>query len=195
MTLVFCAGALAENYRYSSLIIKDYDEMRQMVQSRIKKAKAVAEGAGEDSGKDAEAVEHLRDALKLIFSRPDNDNMVAKLTPDVKRELTGFNAYEDSISSLAAECIELVKRKNATVSQQSTALFVLENMLREIKPEAVSNEDLQNVIKRIADADLKITDEVKRDRKIRSMYATKNPSEEAKSILKAMPKKKAADGK
>ncbi len=188
--LVFSGSLFAETYSYRSLIIKDYDEMRQMVLTRIKKAKVLSDGTGDDSEKDAGALEHLRDAMKLILSRPDNDNMVAKLTPEVKRELAGFSAYADTISSLAAESLGLVKNKNTTVTQQSTALFILENIIREVRPEAATNPDLRAVLERIVDADVSIPEDVVKDRKMNSMYATVNPSAEARKILRALPKAK-----
>ncbi len=180
----------ATSYKYTDLIIKDYDEMNNMVQTRIKKSKAVGTKDRDGEGNDGEAIELLRDALKLTFSRPNSDNMIAKLTPEIRRELLGYNAFEDTISSLAAEAISISKDKNATVSQQSTALFVLENLLGEIRPEAQSNTDLRRVVERISDANLKISDEVMKDRKIRSMFKTDNPSHIAADILKGIAKEK-----
>jgi hypothetical protein len=188
LLIAFSAGAAAESYKYNTLMIKDYDEMSQLVQAHVKKARSISDGSGEDTSRDGEAIEELREALKLIFSRPNSDNMVAKLTPEVRRELVGFSAFEDTISGIAAEALRQIGDKNAPVSQQSTALFVLENILAEIRPEAASNADLRRVIERVADAKIKISDDVKKDRKVRSMFTTKNPSEEAERILKSLPK-------
>lgn len=181
---LFAGLAHAENYKYRNLITYDYDEMQRQVQSRIKKSKSLANETGETSPSDADAIEALRDALKLIFSRPDSDNMIAKLIPDVKRPLMGFNAYEDTLSSLTGEAIAVLKNDNTTVMQQATALFIIENIMREIKPEAERNEDYKNIFKKVADAKLKISHEVKLDRKLNAMFDTKNPSDEAKKVLK-----------
>lgn len=182
-------NAAAENYNYSTLIIKDYDEMRQMVDARLKKARGLSNENGEPGDGDGQAIEHLRDAYKLILSRPDSDNMIAKIAPDIRKALMGFNAYEDTLSSLAAESIATIKDKGATVSRQSTSLFILENMLREIRGEAETNKDLRAVVQRIEDANLKIPKDVINDRKVRSMFVTVNPSEEAEKILKDFSKK------
>jgi hypothetical protein len=183
------AYGAAHSYKYSDLVIQDYDEMSKQVQIRIRNAHK-ANKDGEDSTGDAEAIEDLRDALKLIFSRPNSDNMVAKLAPDLRRELSGFSAYEDTISSLSAEATGIVNDKNATVSARSTALFVIDNILGEVRPEIAGNVDLRHVVEKIRDAKLKIDDDVIRDRKLRAMFKTKNPSEYAAEILKAMPAKK-----
>ncbi len=185
---ILCTSAWAENYKYNTLMIKDYDEMNSLVQAHIKKAREFSDGSGAATSRDGEAIEQLREALKLVFSRPNSDNMVAKITPEVRRELSGFSAFEDTISSITAEALRSAGDKGAPVSQQSTALVVLENVLSEIRPEAQNNADLRRVIERIKDAKLKISDDVKKDRKIRSMFETKNPSEEASKILKNLPK-------
>jgi hypothetical protein len=188
VTCVFSAGAFANSYKYRDLLIKDYDEMLAQVQSRIKKARA-ASHPGEEAGDEHETIEQLRDALKLIMSRPNSDNMIAKLTPEVRRELVNYSAFEDTISSLAAEAIANVKDTNATVTQRSTSLFILENLLMEIKPEVGTNEDLTRVVRRIADANLKIDKDVAKERKMNTMFKTKNPSEMAEEMIKGLPKK------
>ena len=181
--------AHAHNYKYSDLVIKDYDEMNAQIQDRIKKSRAAAAtNKGDDTSGDREAIDELRDALKLIFSRPNTDNMVAKLTPDVRRELSLYSAFEDTISSLVAEELSIAKDEKNTVSQRSTSLFVLENTLSEIRPEIAGNADLRRVVQRIADGKLKIDDDVVKDRKIRSMFKTENPSDLAKTALKSLPK-------
>lgn len=180
------------NYKYSELMIKDYDEMLKMVQDMADKAKHAT--SKEDTGGEGEAVEWYGRALKLIFSRPDSDNMVAKLVNEVRRDLQGFNAYEDSIDGLANEALRNAANDDLPVSVQSTALVILENILSEIKPSVDGgNADLRRVMQRIRDAKLRISADVKKDRRMRGMFLTKNPSDEARSMLKAMDARK--DGK
>lgn len=175
----------AHNYKYSDLIIRDYDEMSQQVKARIKKAKSFTKMT-EDGSDDEEALNELKDALKLIFSRPNSDNMVAKLTPEVRRELSVYSAFEKTIAQLVSGAIEVSKNRQATVSQRSTSLFILENILSEIRPEAETNAELRKIIESIADAKLTIDEDVNKDRRIRSMFKTINPSTVAKEILKSI---------
>ena len=185
----FSIPAFAANYKYNELMIKDYDEMLEMVQSFVKKAK---DAAGEDgTANDGEAIEQLREALKLIFSRPDSDNMVAKLVPEVRRMMIGFNAYEPAVHDIAKQAIDAVKSKNAAPSIQSTSLFILENILAEIRPEVPNNNQLRAVAEMIRDAKLSVSKDVLKERKIRGMFQTKNPSDIAAEVLKGLdPKKK-----
>lgn len=171
------------NYKYNELMIKDYDEMLAMVQEMSRSAQAAT--SSDDSGGEGEAVEWYGRALKLIFSRPDSDNMVAKLLSEIRRDLQGFNAYEDSIAGLADEAVQQATDKNASVTTQSTAMVILENILGEIKPGAENgNADLRRIVEKVRAADISISSDVKKDRRMRGMFRTKNPSEEAAAILK-----------
>jgi hypothetical protein len=184
------SSSIGVSYKYNELMIKDYDEMLEMVQSFVNKAKSAA---GEDgTANEDEVVGYLREALKLTFSRPDSDNMVAKLVPESRRMLLGFNnAYEGSVAVIAEEAIRNVKSRNTPASIQSTSLFILENIMGEITPEVPGNAQLRTVAQKIRDANLKVSDEVKKERKIRGMFSTKNPSDIARDILKgAEPEKK-----
>lgn len=178
------------NYKYNELMIKDYDEMLEMVQSFVRKAK---EAAGEDgTANEDEALGHLRNGLKLILSRPDSDNMVAKLVPEVRRMMLGFNAYEPSISMIADEALEYVASSNAAPSVQSTSLFILDNILGEIRPEVEHNAQLRQVAERIRDANLSVSKDVQKERKIRGMFSTKSPSDTARDVLKRLADKEKA---
>ena len=163
------------NYKYADLIVKDYDEMHAAVQGLIKKAQAE---------QDENAIEPLRNALKLIFTRPDSDNMVAKLTTDVRRELAGYGAFDRVIAQLAAEATDNLRNKENTVSVRTSASFILENLLAEIRPESErENGDMRKTVQRIADARLSLPPEVKTERKLRGMFLTTNPSDEAQKII------------
>ena len=85
---LFCLQTSAAMFKYNELMIKDYDEMLKLVQGQVKKSRAVGSNTSDDNVNDAEAIEHLREALKLMFSRPNSDNMIAKLMPEVRRDLS-----------------------------------------------------------------------------------------------------------
>lgn len=188
--IVSCAGASAANYKYNELAIKDYDEMNKMVQDRVKKAREVGNLEEDDSAGDAAAIEQLRDALKLLLSRPNTDNMIAKLNLDVRRELTTYNAYDDTMSSLVAEAIDQIKNEKAATSQRATALYIIENALSEIRPEAKNSATLRGVIERVRDAKIKVSKDVLKELRMKSMVSPHDPSKQAKEILKAIDAKK-----
>lgn len=192
--LAFAFSTHAATYKYSELVVKDYDEMLFEVLKHVKAARqmVIKEDESEEDTDGAKA--ELREALKFIFSRPNSDNMVAKLTPEVRRELVNLNAYEDTIMSLAKEAVAALKTDNLPAITRATYLFLLENLLGEIAPE-VSNEDLRSSIEFIRDAKIKISPDVRRERKLRGMYTDASPSDEAKRILEKFKKQKIKESK
>lgn len=182
-----CLQLHAAQFRYNELMIKDYDEMSQMVNGMLKKARSVGSNTSDDNVNDQEAIGQLREAVKLILSRPDSDNMVAKLIPEIRKELSGYNAFEDVLSGITAETIAVVKDEKAAPSAQATGIFVLENLIGLIKPEAVNNNDLRRILDRIRSGDIDVSDTVRKDMKLRGMFKSMSPSKTAKTILKSLP--------
>lgn len=183
-------GRPAAQFKYNELILKDYDEMNKMVQIQLKKARAVGSNTSDENVNDAEAVAHLREALKLIFTRPNSDNMVAKLAPEVRRELNGYNAVERTLDSLTNEGLAVVTSDNMAVTQQASALFMLENLISEIRPEIKENPAMRKIVKKVADADVGVSREVKKDMKLRGMFKAIDPSKLARDVLAANPEKR-----
>lgn len=150
--------------------------MQNLVQDLIRKSTA-------EQSDDEAAQQHLREALKLTFSRPNSDNMIAKLVPEIRRELLNFGSFESTIDSIVIEALSTVTSRKGTAQHQSTALFVLENVLSEIRPEVKTNAKLRKVVAKIRDAKISITKEVIKDQKLRGMFKTKNPSDLAREII------------
>ena len=187
ISFLLSLGVSAENFKYSELQIRDYDEMLTEVKARVMSAKKVsmekqAEGADEEG--DREAIEILRTTLKLILSRPNEDNMVSKLLPIVRSELNNFSAFEDTLSSVSDGSIRTIANDKLPVVYRGTALFILENLMSEIRPELEHKEEFKTLITKIRDANIKIPEKVANERKLRSMYNTKSPSTTAGAILK-----------
>ncbi len=175
---------------YSELQILDYDEMLIRVRDHITKAHSKIAG-GEfdpeieegDPMQDREAVEELRNALKLVLSRPNTDNMVAKLIPEVRKELMNFNAYEDTLSSVTGEALDLFQRGKLPTVYLSTQLFVIENVMSEIQPDARRKAEYREILVKIRDANIKIPSIVTQDRQLRGMHQTSDPSKRAAHVL------------
>ncbi|MCC7404266.1 MAG: hypothetical protein IT288_07705 [Bdellovibrionales bacterium] len=176
-----------DNFKYSELQIRDYDEMLKDVKARVLNAKKLSmekQASGDDEEGDRLAVEALRDALKLVLSRPNEDNMVTKLMPMVRSELNNFNAFEDTLNSITDEAIRAINSDTLPVVYRATALFILENIMSEVRPELENKEDFKSLLARVRDAKIKVPDKIANERKLRSMYKTKSPSEIAEKLLK-----------
>lgn len=187
----FHANAL--RLKYNELQIKDYDEMSEMVNTHIRKAKGLAiekQQAGDIEMGDQMAVDELAKAITLIFARPDKDNMAAKLMPSVKKELMNYNAYDETLSTVASDALVDLGNDKLPVVIRATAIFVLENLMSEIRPQLGDNEEYRNIVSKIAVAKIKVAKDVRNHRKLTGMYETTSPSDTAKKLLKPYKKKK-----
>jgi hypothetical protein len=186
LLLTVSISAVAEGrFKYSELQIKDYDEMSVLMKEHTKKAQKILR-ASEDEAPDQEAVEQLRLALLLLLARPNQDNMLGKLMPEVRKELSNVNAFEDSLSSLAGEALAGLANDKLPTVYRSTYWFVLENILSEFKPEIREKEELRAIYTKIRDAQVKVPKAVTKDLKLRSMLSVESPSERAKRILESL---------
>jgi len=192
LTLFISSLAFAKEYPYNELMTKDYDEMQASVRKGVNDAKKAArerQQEGDEEGADQAAISELRDTLQLILSRPDKDFMVSKLIPLVRKELVNYGGFEVSLETIATQAIMNLKSDKSSVSSKSTAVFVLENLMSEIKPEIDIKPEFKKIIEQIRDAKIKIPDAVVTDRKMTSMFKTVSPSETAKGILEKLKKK------
>lgn len=181
--------AHAETYKYSDLELKSYDELSVIITARIKKASKIdlqnqksAAKKHEESYDESESLELLKDALRMILSRPNKDNMVEKLLPDVRRELNNYGAFYDTLNDISVEAVSGINQKIPVV-YRSTFVFVLENILSEFRPELKTKAEIKKIYKFISDAKIQIPEDVRLDRKLRSMFSSDSPSETAQKII------------
>ena len=142
-----------------------------------------------DALADQQATEELRQALQIIFARPNRDNMVSKLIPDVRRQLKNFNSYDDTINSLLTEALQGVQSKTFSITDRSTYLFIIENIMDEIRPQVSRSSRYHKMYTDIKNAQLIIPEDVNKDRRKR-MFKKFNPSEVAKRRLAHIKRKK-----
>ena len=187
LTLLTSSLSFAKEYQYNELMTKDYDDMQSTVHKGIKAAKKIAlekQKEGDEDGGDQAAVAILRDTTQFVLSRPDKDFMVAKLMPLLRKELTNYGAFEDSLTAISTQAIMNLKSDKAPTSTKSTAVFILENLMSEIQPELDSKPEFKKIVEEIRDAKIEVPRAVRTDRKLTSMFKTSSPSETAKELLK-----------
>ncbi|MCB0390094.1 MAG: hypothetical protein KDD58_02330 [Bdellovibrionales bacterium] len=200
LTLCFLVSPIfqseAKLYKYNELEIKSYDELSQLVKDLIQKAELVdvknqkeAEAIDEMANYDTtESIDYLKEALRLIFSRPNKDNMVEKLIPEVRSELISYSAYYDSIYDLVVEAVAGLNQKIPVV-YKSTYIFVLENVMSEFRPQLKTSDEVKKIFFYIRDSGASVPEDVRLDRKLRSMFKSQDPSDTAKAIIdKELPK-------
>lgn len=171
-------GAFASEYLYSKLQMKSFDEMMNEVKARVQKAE-------KDGNEDVESAKtRLKDALLLIFSRPNRDNMVSQLIPTVRSPLKNLEAYEDTISDLADDALAKLAIKSAKPDAKATALIILENIMSELKPDINSNPKVKSIFEKIRDAKIVVGNDIKNELRMRSsLKPSASPSEIAAKVL------------
>lgn len=184
-----CSGARPDRpsrgpgLTYRELLVKDYDEMSAMVRKHTQSAHKTIRNSDNEPEWQTIARQELLRAERVILSRPNSDNMVTKLTPDVRREITLFASYDDILEAMTEEAIlAFDKKMNLSTEMMTTYMFVLENLMSELKPE-VQNERPRAMLARIRDAKIKIPIDVIAERKLQGMFLTESPSDYAARIL------------
>lgn len=187
--LLVGATSEAKFQKYAELQVKDLDDMMKIVNESIRKSKQLAIQAQKDNPDDdsedldAEAVAELKEAVKLVLSRPNKDNLLSNLMMPLRRELQQYEAYEAVMTQVVDIGIKGVTDTSLNAAQKATMHFVLTNAISEMKPEIGQKPAFRQAVERIRDSKLEISPDVKRDLKMTSMYELKSPSEVAKNVL------------
>src|SRR5690606_11646481 len=109
----------ASSLDYTQLQMRDLDQMRALISPYLKAATAKIQ---EDDS--AGAIEAYREALKAILSRPNTDNMVSQLAPDIRSGLRNLEALETTVQSLADEGINGLTKSKQDVRRKATNVFL-----------------------------------------------------------------------
>lgn len=180
MKILFVTIILALNseagllYTYNQLTVKDLDQMNMLVKNKLKESKSA------DAGK----VVPIKEGLQAVFSRPNGDDMIEKISPPLRTALEQEDATEKVFSDLVTEATNaLTNTKNFKKEVQVTYAIFLENIISEFKPNLKKEAFEYKIIKKIADADIELTKDAQKDRKLRLMQESASPSAIAKKVL------------
>jgi hypothetical protein len=182
-------ASAAERVEYDSnqLMIKTADEISEIVRKKIKKAQEIqAQQEDHDEGPfvaEPAAVNQLKDALRIVLARPDQDGTRSNAVGRLRRELQDLNAVDKVYEELTKEAISSLKNSSTPPRRINTYVVLLENLMAEIKPEIKGNEAYKKLIERIRDADIHFSEETRQKVFMRSMTKPTSPSETAGKIL------------
>lgn len=169
---------------YRDLMLKDYDQMFAIVKKHIKAAHKFVESSDNNPDWQREAQDELTRAERLVLMRPNSDNMVTKLTTEIRREMTDIGNYDDILETVTHEGIQAFnKDMNLPVITRTTYTFMLENLMSELEPEIKTDDRQRGLMEQIRDANIDVPYEVMRERKLQGMFLTESPSDKAKRIL------------
>jgi hypothetical protein len=178
-------------YDSSSLLIKNSDQVSEMIRLKIRKAQKIQ--SKQDESEDGEiqaepeALDNLRDAMRIALSRPDQDGARSNLYSRVRRELVDLNSLDLVLMELTEEAIAELRTQDGP-RRTATYIVLLENMMAELKPESMDNATFRKIFERIRDAKITITDKARVANLLRSMSVPVSPSTTAEKMLMLMPK-------
>ncbi len=175
-------------YDANDLMMKNSEQVAELVRKKLKAASdiQVQQEDNDENGILAEpaAIEKMKDAMRIVLSRPDQDDGRATQFARVRRELSDLGSFEKVLQDLTTEGITALKSKSGSDKIQITYIFLLENLMAELKPDIAKNKIFQKLIEQIRDANLKIDDSIKSTIKLRTMTVPVSPSQTAAKILK-----------
>jgi hypothetical protein len=193
LAISFNAHAALE-YDSSQLMMKNSDQVNELIRKKMKVAEDAQAGQKDDADEDSitaqpEALEALKDAMRIALSRPDQDGSREEMYSRVRRELADLGSTDVVLEDLAKEGIEALKSEN-TPKVQATYITLLENLMAEIKPDIANNVRTRKIIESIRDAKIKLSSKVRSQQLLQTMKKPVSPSETAENILKTLPKEK-----
>jgi hypothetical protein len=167
-------------FNYSQLLLKDLDQMNDMVLAKVEESKKSS------SGKNVP----LKEALQAVYSRPNDDQMIDKVVAPLRTQLDELDAWEKTLSQLTDEAINALKNPKAFKPVvQVTYMIYLENLLSEIRPYLRGAGFERKLAERIRGAKIEVTKEAANERSLRTMKKSTSPSELADKILTEVPVK------
>lgn len=189
MLASFEASAKVE-YDASSLLLKNSDQVSEMIKVKIKKAQHLqAKQEDNEDGEiqaEPEAVETLKDGLRIALSRPDQDGARSNLYSRVRRELVDLNSLDQVLIELTEESLSELRTQDGP-RRTATYVVILENLMAEIKPEVADNPAYRKILERIRDAKITISDKAKVQNLLRSMSVPISPSATAQKLIQSLP--------
>lgn len=135
-----------------------------------------------------EGAQLIQESLELIFARPEQNGATSVIYSNVEGvaiEYGGIFQFLEKIVVQALETLDRSGKDKNLLRDQNTYVYILNNMMSEIKPLALSKEGevYRKLIEKIRDEDITFSDSLKSYRILNSMSNITNPSEVAEQIV------------
>lgn len=178
VSFLYATSTLAVSYNYTTLIFKDYPDLKPLVSNALResrKFKYPRDGA--------RATEPLKKSFKMILSRPDSDDLVSKLSPELIRDMDSMGVFHSTVEELLNEGHEEVFNKSLSPKVRATALIMLNNLLLLVRPLALDEITLAKSVCKFADKDITIPKEILKNTELTTMLKEPSPTNLAKKIM------------
>lgn len=168
-------------FTYSQLQMRDLDAIRILVSKRLGEGDRIIT---RDPGEVDEAIFHYQKALRVLFSRPDQDDARSLLFGEIRKRLSEVHGTDRVLQELTDEAIAAIRSSEAKPLEKATYVYVLENLMAEIRPDLSSNANYRDLLVQIRDARLVLSPEVRKSNFIQSLNPLISPSKTAEAMLK-----------
>ena len=142
------------DYSSKSLSLKDYYEMKTLIQNRIKTSKESLSPEDPTVGVD-DVVENLKKSLKLVLMKPDRDHKNSSLILMLQNEIMNYRSFYVTFRELVEEAVVNFKSSGKNVEHQISMLYILENSMAHLK--SANNPESTKALEKIANGKLKIS--------------------------------------
>ena len=178
---------------YEDLKVKDYEQMRVIIDSHIRKTQNLFPEKKEKSSKKDysdpdQAIYELKKALKILFMRPDTDGLRSSLLIPLKAEINIYKPFINVLEEIIKESIPILKSKKSSAVSQAGSLYILENSISYAKGN--SNSKTNEIFKNLRDEKIKLSDSLVNHLRLNEGRGkTASPSHIAGKILEKRIKK------
>lgn len=159
---------------YHRLATKGVEEMDRLVKRKIQASRS----------DETLRLSHLVEATQALFCRPNYDNLIEKVLPQLMVELKDKDLTKPVFESFLKDALSAVKNEGGQVSPEAQVTYWigLENWVKEMSL-FLDQEEVRNLFSLLAQEKIKPTKEAQKESKIRIPYRLQNVTELAKSYL------------
>ncbi len=180
--IFFCLAGLSARASYNSKILKtkDYEEMREILNSYIKSSQDSLSKTGEEGGS---GVFDLKQGLKILLMRPDTDSVKSALILTLRNEIIKYRSFMAVFGEVVGEAIHGFQSQKGSLADQASLLYLIENSIAYLQ--SIKNKDSQVILTNIKEAKLSISKKLSKYLLLEmGRGKTASPSYLAKKVLK-----------
>lgn len=151
------------------------EELQQIVTRNMRKL--------EDDDEGVKLV--VKQSLELVLAQPDQSRVSSDIFSQLRNLSRGEKNFLDALEEIIDEGLVSLKKKGKNkdlLREQNTYLYILNNMLAELKG-SKDVEEYKRLILKIRDAEIDISDSLISYRLLNSMAQAENPSTYANTIF------------
>ena len=168
-------------YDYQQLMVKDYEEMEQIIKKQIASSRKALK---EDNETAAGALAQLKKGLTILFMHP-SDGTNSTLVALLKAEILNYAAFWRIMSDMVRDSVHILQSSSYSTPQQASHLYVLENVLSYIR--STNEAEFDQILDFIAKAKVLVSESINSHR---LLNASRSPSPSPSSLAAAMLKQR-----